>query len=58
MEKYKRIARVSMTTSKRVNLEFTFKILRVLGQVFLLHKLTACITNYDNKYGYLQTRIK
>lgn len=34
MKKYKRIARISMTTSKRVNLESTVKILRVLGQVF------------------------
>lgn len=44
MEKYKRIAWVSMTTSKRVDLESTVKILRVLGQVFLLLKLTAFIT--------------
>lgn len=46
----KRIAQVSMTTSKRVNLEFTVKILRVLGQVFLLFKLTAFKTIYDNKF--------
>lgn len=43
-KKYKRIARVAMTTSTSVNLESTVKILLVLGQVFLLLKLTAFIT--------------
>lgn len=43
---------------KSVNFKSTVKIFWVLGKVFLLLKLTAFITIYGNKFGYLQTSIK